>query len=472
MPSLGADMTEGTLLEWLVHAGDVVHRGDIVAVVDTAKSAIDIEVFEDGRIDELLVKPGATVAVGVPLARLAPVTGDGAAAGPAPVTAPGPAPVTAPVSSPVSSPVTAPVTSPIVRHLAHERGIDLSTVAGTGPHGAVTRADVQSSARGPQPAAEAPASPAAAADTRARVSASPVARRRAGELGIDLASVHGTGTGGVLTLADVEAAAATGPPPAGPAPAAPAPARSRRSRGGPEETAGPAEPAPTPGTAAEKAAAMREAIGALMARSKREIPHYYLQTTVDLDCMLTWLERVNADRPVVDRILPAAVLLKAAAVAVREVPEMNGFYVDGQFRAAEHVHLGVAVSLRGGGLVAPALHDADRLSVEELMARLKDLVARTRSGRLRGSEMSDPTLTVTNLGDQGVEAVHGVIYPPQVALVGFGRVHERPWAVDGMLTVRRVLVATLAADHRVSDGHRGGRYLAAVDGALQHPEEL
>lgn len=217
---------------------------------------------------------------------------------------------------------------------------------------------------------------------------------------------------------------------------------------------------------------MRQATGALMARSKKEIPHYYLQTTVDLDHALTWLETENAELGVGARILPAALLLKAAALAAREVPDMNGFFVDGSFSPSEHIHLGVAVSLRGGGLVAPALHDADQLRLPELMDRLKDLVARARSGRLTGSQMSDPTLTVTNLGDQGVEAVHGVIYPPQVALVGFGRVVQRPWAVDGMLTVHRVLVATLAADHRVSDGHLGARYLSALDAALQKPEEL
>jgi pyruvate dehydrogenase E2 component (dihydrolipoamide acetyltransferase) len=136
------------------------------------------------------------------------------------------------------------------------------------------------------------------------------------------------------------------------------------------------------------------------------------------------------------------------------------------------VHLGVAVSLRGGGLIAPALHDADTLPLDELMAGMKDLVTRARSGRLRSSEMSDPTITVTNLGEQGAEAVHGVIYPPQVALVGFGRIVERPWAVDGMLTVRPILIATLAADHRVSDGHRGGLLLDTIDRFLQEPESL
>ncbi len=217
---------------------------------------------------------------------------------------------------------------------------------------------------------------------------------------------------------------------------------------------------------------MRTTIANLMARSKKEIPHYYLRTTVDFHAADDFVRRYNEGRPVSERILPAALLLKAAALAVRKVPEMNGFFTDGAFDRRDGIHLGVAISLRGGGLVAPAIHDTDTLALPELMAALKDLVARTRAGRLRGSEMSDPTLTVTNLGDQGVEVVHGVIYPPQVALVGFGTVVQRPWAVDGMLTVRPVLTATLAADHRVSDGHRGGIYLSTIATLLQRPEEL
>jgi pyruvate dehydrogenase E2 component (dihydrolipoamide acetyltransferase) len=217
---------------------------------------------------------------------------------------------------------------------------------------------------------------------------------------------------------------------------------------------------------------MRNAIGDLMARSKREIPHYYLETTIDLGAATEWLERFNADRPSAERVLPVALMLKAAAIAARDVRGMNGFFVDGAFQRSTSVHLGVAVSLRGGGLVAPAIHDTDRLSVPDLMVALKDLVARARAGRLRGSEMSDPTLTVTNLGEQGAEAVHGVIYPPQVALLGLGRVVERPWAVDRMLTVRPLVTATLAADHRVTDGHLGSLFLAAVNDALQRPEDL
>ena len=217
---------------------------------------------------------------------------------------------------------------------------------------------------------------------------------------------------------------------------------------------------------------MRETIGRLMARSKREVPHYYLSTTVDLARATSWMQERNRDRPVGERLVSAALLLKATALAARAHPELNGFWVDDAFVPGSGVHLGVAISLRGGGLVAPAVHDADTLTVDQLMAAVRDLVTRARAGRLRGSEMSDPTLTVTNLGDRGVETVHGVIYPPQVALVGFGRVVDRPWAVDGMLAVRPVVSLTLAADHRATDGFSGGRMLATVDELLQRPEDL
>jgi pyruvate dehydrogenase E2 component (dihydrolipoamide acetyltransferase) len=217
---------------------------------------------------------------------------------------------------------------------------------------------------------------------------------------------------------------------------------------------------------------MREAIGALMARSKREIPHFYLELQIDMRRALEWLHEANLGRPVNGRLLSSVLLLSAVARAVTEMPAMNGFWIDGAWQPGTGVHLGVAISLRGGGLIAPALHDADQKSLDELMAGVRDLVARARAGRLRSSEMSDPTITVTNLGDRGVDLVHGVIYPPQVALVGFGGVRERPWAAEGMLGVRPVVIATLAADHRASDGHAGTRFLTLIERKLQHPEQL
>lgn len=217
---------------------------------------------------------------------------------------------------------------------------------------------------------------------------------------------------------------------------------------------------------------MRAAIGHLMARSKREIPHYYLATDVDLAAATAWVRSHNEGLPIAQRVVVAALLLAATARAAARFSDLNGFWAGDAFQPAEHVHLGVAISLRQGGLVAPAIHDADTKGVDEVMHDLRDLVRRARDGGLRGSEMADPTLTVTNLGDHGADLVHGVIYAPQVALVGFGSVRERPWAVDGMLTVRPVVTATLSADHRASDGHRGALFLAEIERLLQRPEDL
>lgn len=396
MPSLGADMEVGTILEWKVRPGDVVHRGDVIAVVDTEKSDIDVEVFEDGTVEELLVKVGREVAVGTPLARIGTATS------------------------------TAAGTS--VAEVVPAKG----TIPRPPPKAAKKAAPPNRKRRGKE-AAE-------------HVRASPLARRQAAEHGVDLAALAGSGPGGAILAADVPLASGE--------PSMPIAASSR-----------------SPQDRADRQAAMRHAIGALMARSKREIPHYYLATTIDLGAATAWLTEQNARRTVTERLLPAALLLKASALAARQVPSLNGFWDDG-FQPASGVHLGVAVSLRGGGLVAPAIHDADALSVDELMAALRDLVERARAGRLRSSEMSDPTLTVTNLGDQGAEEVYGVIYPPQVAIVGFGKIIERPWATLGMLGVRPTVRATLAADHRATDGHEGSRFLATIDGLLHAPEGL
>jgi pyruvate dehydrogenase E2 component (dihydrolipoamide acetyltransferase) len=412
MPSLGADMESGTLLEWYVKPGDAVKRGDIVALVDTSKAEIEVEIFEDGVIDELLVPEGARVPVGTVLATVRPISAEAVAA----------------VSATVMAEAAAPPPAPV-------------------PEAAVAPA--------PAPARAAQPPPAISEDHRLRVS--PLARRAADQLGVDLSGVSGSGPNGAITKADVERA-----------PSAAVAAPARRATAPP-----PVAPAPPPAvTPLARQVAMREAIGALMARSKREIPHYYLELQIDMSGALEWLHETNLARAVNDRLLPSVLLLSAVARAVVEMPEMNGFWIDGAFQPGAGVHVGVAISLRGGGLIAPALHDADKKSLGEIMSAVRDLVGRARAGRLRSSEMSDPTITVTNLGERGVDLVHGVIYPPQVALVGFGAVRERPWAVDGLLGVRPVVTATLAADHRASDGHAGSRFLTLIERQLKKPEEL
>jgi pyruvate dehydrogenase E2 component (dihydrolipoamide acetyltransferase) len=272
--------------------------------------------------------------------------------------------------------------------------------------------------------------------------------------------VDGTGEAGVITRADVERAAARV-------------VEERPSPPAAEAAAGtgvmPSEPAPVRAAAQP---GMRAAIGAAMARSKREIPHYYLSEEIELGAAMAWLGEANASRSLPDRILPAALLLKGVANALARFPELNGHYIDDAFRPGGGVHLGVAVSLRGGGLVAPAIHDADRLSLGDLMARLANVVRRARLGGLRSSEIMDPTITVTNLGEEGVRTVYGVIIPPQVAIVGFGTIGERPWADGGLIGARPMVTATLAADHRVSDGWSGARFLRELRRVLSAPEEL
>lgn len=359
LPSLGADMDEGTLLEWKVAPGDSVHKGQVVAVVDTSKAAIDIEIWQDGTVQELRVQPGTQVPVGTVLAM---------------VLAPG------------------------------------------------------------EQATPTPISPAAP-----RQQVSPAARRKAEALGVALSTLTGSGAGGVVTLADVERAAA----------------------------------APQTAAPNDRTSAMRQTIAAAMSRSKREIPHYYLLETIPMQRAQQWLEQQNAGRPITERILMAVLQLKAVALTLKKYPEFNGLFQDGQFKPATAVHIGVAIALRQGGLIAPALHDVDSKPLGQLMQDLADLVKRARAGSLRSSEMSDACITVTNLGDQGVEAVMGVIYPPQVALVGFGNIAKRPWVgPDGTLCAMPLVTASLAADHRVSDGHRGALFLAELRERLLQPETL
>jgi pyruvate dehydrogenase E2 component (dihydrolipoamide acetyltransferase) len=209
-----------------------------------------------------------------------------------------------------------------------------------------------------------------------------------------------------------------------------------------------------------------------MSRSKREIPHYYLAQDIDVTVALDWLAKVNAERPLAKRMLPAVLFMKAVALALRAVPGLNGIWRDGAYVPSDAVHLGMAIAMRGGGLVAPAIHDADSRTLDELMSSLRDLIERVRGGRLRSSELADPTVTLTSLGDSGVDRVYGVIYPPQVAIVGIGRTMLRPWLVDGAVQPRQVVCATLAADHRVSDGHLGARLLTELERCLMNPGRL
>lgn len=384
MPSLGATMDAGTLVEWKVKPGDHVEHGDIVAVVNTDKAALEVEIFDTGEIEKILVEEGEKVPVGTALAT---VHVEGEPAVKKEAEAPAAEPAAAEPSAAEPGPPTKP-TAPRARPAVH----------------------------------------------RGRVS--PAARRLARELGLDPNSIAGHGPGGAVTLSDIEAAAA------------PEVVREGRRE------------------------QVMHALGAAMEKSKREIPHYYLALDIDVGDAQDWLRSKNANRPPAERVLFAALLYKAVARALPAVPQLNGYFRDGAFAPATSVHIGIAISLRHGGTVAPAIHDVDAMPVDTLMAALSDLTRRTRAGSLRGSELSDSTITVTSLGDEGPDTVIGVIYPPQVALVGFGAVRLRPWVVEGELAVRPIVTASLSADHRASEGREGARFLSLLADQLKRPEEL
>ncbi len=478
MPSLGADMEVGTVYDWQVKPGDHVKRGDIIVEVETDKGVIDVEVFEDGVIEEILVPAGTEVPVGTLLALIGAeetveqsVT-PGTVEADAKTAVPEPSPITEQMtispelfmaesicsqgqpmdqraliqSLPEVQPPAAASTrrikaSPRARKRAAELGLDLKFLKGTGPGGAISQTDVEKAAQ-EQAAAK-------HTDDKA-VRVSPVARRLAKELGVNLKAVKGTGPHGAISRSDVEQAVAqklTAAPPA-------------------------ASPKPVKKAKVDPQTAMRRAIAAAMSRSNQDIPHYYLETRIDMSRALGWLEAENAKRSLKDRILPVVLLIKATAKALSDVPELNGYWQDDVHQPQEAIHIGFAIALRQGGLVTPAIHHADLQSLDELMATMRDLIMRTRSGRLRGSELTNATVTLTNLGDIGVEKVFGVIYPPQVALVGFGKMTEQVWAENGMMGIRPVLSATLAGDHRASDGRRGGQFLDILNNYLQEPEKL
>jgi pyruvate dehydrogenase E2 component (dihydrolipoamide acetyltransferase) len=418
MPALGADMDYGTVVEWHVQPGSRFKRGDVVAVVETDKGAIDVEIFEEGVVAQLLVQPGTKVPVGTPLALievegLAPspaLAGEGGGEG--------------------SSPSPA---------LAGEGGGE-----GSFPSPALARERV-------------PAGRVRAPDSSARVRISPAARIRAKELGVDISTLTGSGPDGAVTRDDVERSAKGMP--------SPPPSPSKLGEG--------AEPSPQPSPSklgeGEKKT-MRDAIAASMSRSKREIPHYYLSLTADVTHAVDWLAAHNAAVPVTERLLFAALLVKAVALACRHEKGFSGFYRDGRYEEAPAVHVGVAVAIRGGGLVAPAILDTAIKPLPTLMQEFRDIVARARAGRLKASELAAPTIILTSLGDSPVESVFPIIQPPQVAIVGAGAVLPRPWVCDGQLVVRQLCTLSLGADHRVTDGRLGAQFLGRIARLVAAPD--
>ncbi len=383
MPSLGADMESGILREWKVKEKDRVKKGDVIAEIETAKGIIDAEVFEDGVVEKLLVKPNTELPVGAPMA--------------------------------------------IIRG-KNEKLEDLEKELEKLKQKTSKKKEEKLLSTNEENKEE---KEETTKENRVRIT--PVARKRAKELGVDINELAKK-IKGKISLKDVEKAAK-------------------------EKTAIHTSP-------------MRQAIAAAMSKSNREIPHYYLSTKVDVTLALNWLKELNAKKSIKDRILPAALFIRAVVKALEEVPTLNGYWIDNGLKISKEINPGIAIALRDEGLITPAILNAQDKNLDETMKSLADLIKRTRKKNLKSSEVTKQTITITNLGDLGVEEVFGVIYPPQVALVGIGKVVDGVWVENGAIAIRKVVTFSLAADHRASDGRVGATFLNKINRFLQNPKEL
>lgn len=409
MPQMGAEMKEGTILRWLKKEGDPVERGEIIAEIETDKANVEIEAFEGGVFRTTLAREGDTVAVGTVIAIIAAPDED--------------------ISAYTGGPTPAKETPATAAAPAPER-----------PAAATVT--------------EAPAAPAEAPrEANGRVRASPLARRVAKELGIDLRRVRGTGPEGRIVRRDVEAFVAAQKE----APAAPA-----------------AVPSAAPPSAAVETvpmSRMRQAIARNMALSKREAPHYYLTLDVDMTEAQRLRSELNAFTTENARVTVNDLVVKAVARALEAYPVFNSWFVDGEIRRHAAINVCIAVAL-DDGLIAPALIDVAHKSLSQIAAESRSLAERARQGGLRSEELTAGTFTITNLGAYGVESLIGIIQPPQTAILGVGSILPKPVAREGEILVREIMKLALSADHRVTDGAQGARFLADIRSFLERPLSL
>lgn len=344
MPSLGADMDQGKLIEWKINPGDEIKKNQVIASVETTKSIVDIESFREGKVLELLTKVGDVIPVGKIIASLE------------------------------------------------------------------IHAEVENS----------------------HLKISPVAKKIAEEKHIDISQIVPTGTQGEITLKDIEKKEFLGKN-------------------------------------------LRLSIASAMARSKKEIPHYYLKRKIYLDSLIKWLDEKNTISTAEERLLIPAVLMRAVILALKKYPQLNGYYINDKFEMSESVNLGTAFALKDEGVLVPAVLEAEKLSLSEFNLAFQNLALRTKNGGLKNRELNEGTITVTNVGDLGSDEVFGIIFPPQVAIVGFGRIRKEP-IVDtinqGEIYPGFVIDVTLSADHRVSDGLLGAKFLNELANVLNHPLTL
>ena len=432
MPRLSDTMEEGRILKWLKQLGDRIEIGDIIAEVETDKADMEMEALDEGVLIEILVPEGGMVPVGGVMARLGAadeiVAADSAA--PAPTAENGIAepPPPAPTASPPAPPPT-----PKVRELREIRA-----------------------QREPTPAEE-----------TGRLLASPVVRRMAQELSLDLSQVPGSGPGGRIVKRDLEAYTAAQAP-------LDATAKSQaKSQAEPQ-----AEPQPEARASADPATATREpfsrmraTIAKRMAESMREAPHFYLTAEINMSEAVRLRTALKASNRVTEDVTYTHLLMKAVAIALARHPRLNASFGGDAREYQEHINIGLAVSL-DDGLLVPVLHDCDSLSLLEIAAQATALVERARSGKPRAEDLTGGTFTISNLGMLPIEHFTAIINHPQAAILAVGAIKERPVVRDGQVTIASTMLVTLSCDHRILDGVTGGQFLQELKSLLENPVGL
>jgi pyruvate dehydrogenase E2 component (dihydrolipoamide acetyltransferase) len=434
MPRLSDTMEDGVIMTWRKKPGEPVAAGEVIAEIETDKAIMELEAYDDGVLERILVDEGERVPIGAPIGVIGDGTGVAEAATSA-VAAPGPV-----VQAPAGP-------------VAASTGSD-----GSGPVGAVAAGAPVSGA------ASDAAATGSGVPAGGRPKASPLARRLARDLGVDLATVHGTGPAGRIIRADVEAARAAAtavPAPVAPAGTTPAP--------GAVVSAAPASD-PSDDVEVVPLTGLQRVAAARLTRSKQEAPHFYLTSAVDVTDLVAFRADLNATLAAVGgpKVSVNDLVVKAVATALRAQPAVNVSFAGEALHRHRHVNVGVAVAVEAG-LLVPVVHDADRKSLSEIAAETREKSARGREGKLRPDDMSGGTFTVSNLGMYGVEQFAAVVNPPEAAILAVGAAVEEVRPRDGELAVRSIMRITLSCDHRAVDGATGAIFLQALTALLEHP---
>jgi pyruvate dehydrogenase E2 component (dihydrolipoamide acetyltransferase) len=458
MPKYEMTQETGKIARWLRCDGDVVEKGDPLLEIETDKTNIEVESRAAGVLTGICAEPGQVVPVGQPIAYIIKPgeVWPAAAAAPAPVVVTPAAPAAA--ATPQESGAALRAT-PIAERMAAEHGIDLRAVAATGPGGRITREDVEAhlAAR----AAQAALLPA----VDGKVKAVPAARRLARELGVDLSTVTGTGPEGRIQSEDVEQAAAS-------AKAAPA----KVAVAAEQEISASASllfsSAPRPAVRRiVPLTNIRRTIAERMTQSVREAPQFTVEVDVDMGRAMAIVQdyRDGAGASAGPKVTVTALLVKACAWALTQFPAANSMFEADQLVEWDEVNIGVATAIEQG-LIVPVVHNADRLGMKEIAARLTDLTVRARENRLKLDDLQGGTFTISNLGMFGTDRFTAILNPPQAAILAVGRVAKSAMVgADDRIEVRQMASLALTADHRVLDGAAGAQFLALIQRALEHP---